>query len=424
MKEVIVPFQQFSEVDGSPLDLGKLYIGVDGLDAETNPQAAFWDSALTIPASQPIDTVAGRPWNTNAFGRIYTADPYSITAKDKHDVVVVQNLDYSAFYEAALVAHEADTTTHGTGSAIVGVDDIQDINNKTIYNSTLESVNLNTPIITTPTVNPGGWTNAKHTHSSASQGGYIAPLRYRSGFEIANSGADPINDVSVAPGLVTDSTGVYPLALTSTIMGQLDGNWVAGTNQGKLDVGAKADATWYHIFIIGKTDGTTDILFSTSYSAPTLPATYTLKAYSGRSFYNISGASGIAPFLERNGKIFLKTPVEDRSDTAPPLAAESTTLSVPSGLSINAIFCLNCFELTGLTTRQHGIISNTDLGDIAPSASVHDFLFHTNNSSGCGAYSEFTRPTNASAAITVRFDAAAGDSYYSITTRGWEIPSP
>lgn len=419
MKEILPPFQFFTEVDGSPLDLGKIYIGVDGLDAETNPQAAYWDSALTIPASQPVTTVAGYPWNTNAVGRLYTASAYSITIRDQRNVLVFQNLTYSAFYESALTTHEADTSTHGTTTAIVGKDDVQ-----TLTNKTLTSPTINSPTITAPTIGASAWANATHTHLSAATGGLLAIPGMRSGLNASNSGVDPLNDIQIAAGAITDSTGAYHLKLASAIMGQLDGNWVAGTNQGKLDTGAKADATWYHVFIIGKTDGTTDILFSTSYSAPSLPAGYTLKAYSGRSFFNVSGAAGIAPFLEANGKIFLKTPVESRDNTALPVAAETTTLYVPTGLSVNAIFCMSLQDNATGDTDHYGIVSNTDLGDIAPSDSVYDIFFRSWAGQGNSAALEFVRPTNTSAAITTRFSATGGTTYYAINTRGWEIPSP
>ncbi len=48
-----------------------------------------------------------------------------------------------------------------------------------------------------------------------------------------------------------------------------------------LDTGSEASSTWYHIWAIGKTDGTLDGLLSASATAPTLPAGYDYKGYLG-----------------------------------------------------------------------------------------------------------------------------------------------
>jgi hypothetical protein len=48
-----------------------------------------------------------------------------------------------------------------------------------------------------------------------------------------------------------------------------------------LDTGAEAASTWYAVWAIGKTDGTTAGLLSVSFSAPTMPTGYTLKRLVG-----------------------------------------------------------------------------------------------------------------------------------------------
>jgi len=61
VNSVKVPFAQYSELDGSPLEDGYIYIGVINQNPEINPISVYSDSALSIPLSQPIRTLGGRP---------------------------------------------------------------------------------------------------------------------------------------------------------------------------------------------------------------------------------------------------------------------------------------------------------------------------------------------------------------------------
>ena len=59
MKSISVPFQFFTESDGTPLDNGNIYIGTENLNPETYPIQVWADLAGTIPLSQPIKTSDG-----------------------------------------------------------------------------------------------------------------------------------------------------------------------------------------------------------------------------------------------------------------------------------------------------------------------------------------------------------------------------
>ena len=71
---------------------------------------------------------------------------------------------------------------------------------------------------------------------------------------------------------------------------QASGSWSAGSSGNGLDTGARANSTWYNIFeIIKNSDGTNDILYSTSRTSPTVPSGYTLVAWIGRIRTDASG---------------------------------------------------------------------------------------------------------------------------------------
>ena len=44
------PYPVISDLDGTPLENGYIYIGEPSLDPEAFPKAAFWDQGQTIPA--------------------------------------------------------------------------------------------------------------------------------------------------------------------------------------------------------------------------------------------------------------------------------------------------------------------------------------------------------------------------------------
>lgn len=68
-----------------------------------------------------------------------------------------------------------------------------------------------------------------------------------------------------------------------------------------LDTGSEASSTWYHIWAIAKADGTLDGIFSTSSTAPTLPANYVFYGYLGAIYNNSS--SNLVPIFQRGNMV-------------------------------------------------------------------------------------------------------------------------
>ena len=89
--------------------------------------------------------------------------------------------------------------------------------------------------------------------------------------------------MDIGAGIVNYDNGIGQLlcqAITKTL--QASGSWTAGTNQNGLDTGARGNSLWYNIFVIVKnSDNTSDILYSLSRTAPTVPSGYTLVAWIG-----------------------------------------------------------------------------------------------------------------------------------------------
>jgi hypothetical protein len=108
------PFPAFAGADGQPLDDGYIWIGTVNLNPITNPIVAYWDSALTITAVQPIRTSGGYPVYQGTPTRIYTTSDYSIQVQNKNGTVVYTSLNDNAFGGGSLA-----TNAIGTGVQII-----------------------------------------------------------------------------------------------------------------------------------------------------------------------------------------------------------------------------------------------------------------------------------------------------------------
>lgn len=85
------PFSVFTDVDGSPIDEGYIYIGESGLNPLSNPLQAYWDSDMTIPANN-IRTVGGYPSFNGSPGTLYVESAYSILIKNKKGAIVFSSI--------------------------------------------------------------------------------------------------------------------------------------------------------------------------------------------------------------------------------------------------------------------------------------------------------------------------------------------
>jgi hypothetical protein len=91
--QVVSPFEIFTDVDGNPLEDGFVYIGQAGVDPIANPVSTFFDSALTVPAPQPIRTKGGYASNAGVPSRVFIAqNAYSTLVKNKNSFQILLSL--------------------------------------------------------------------------------------------------------------------------------------------------------------------------------------------------------------------------------------------------------------------------------------------------------------------------------------------
>jgi hypothetical protein len=99
------PYPIFTDLDGDPLENGYIWIGTANLDPQTNPIAVFWDAALTMPAVQPIRTLAGFPANSGSPGKLFVDSDYSILVKNKKGLFVYSATNVNEFISSDFISY-------------------------------------------------------------------------------------------------------------------------------------------------------------------------------------------------------------------------------------------------------------------------------------------------------------------------------
>lgn len=82
MQQVTNPYPCFNGLDGTPLSLGKIYIGEENEDPETNPVTVYYDEAAQQTATQPVRTIAGYPDQNGSPAQLWVVGKYSIRVRD------------------------------------------------------------------------------------------------------------------------------------------------------------------------------------------------------------------------------------------------------------------------------------------------------------------------------------------------------
>jgi hypothetical protein len=235
---------------------------------------------------------------------------------------------------------------------------------------------------------------------------------YIDGLTMSTAGSS--TTMSIAAGMAADSTGSAYMSLAASIS-KTTSAWAVGAGNGGLDTGAIANNTWYHFFEIKRPDtGVVDVLFSLSASAPTMPANYTLKRRIGSGLTNGSGQW--VKFVQ-NGDEFLwdttviPTSLADGTNTYT-TTATLATLTVPTGVQVNALFVINPYH----GTLSVGVrVTSPDESDQAAGTNSDTWWPPVVNSSLGGA--NLNVRTNTSAQVRIR--CSQTNTFVRGGVRGW-----
>jgi hypothetical protein len=128
------PYPQFTGLDGQPLNNGYIYIGLVGSNPEAAPTAVYWDSSLTIPASQPIRTINGYPSRNGSPAKMYCATDAQMTVRDVNlnliysDTARIENQNV-----AGLFSQDAEPAAGVMSSGDTWIDTDYDTNKYGVY---------------------------------------------------------------------------------------------------------------------------------------------------------------------------------------------------------------------------------------------------------------------------------------------------
>lgn len=175
------------------------------------------------------------------------------------------------------------------------------------------------------------------------------------GLTLSNNGTDATNDIDIAAGEASDSTGADLMVLASALTKRLDASWAVGSGNGGLDTGSIANTT-YHIWLIKRSDtGVVDALFSTSASSPTMPSNYDYKRRIGSI---VRASSSIKGFLHNGDEFLWTVPAVDITASNPGTSEVARTLNLPTGIVVGALVSANIVQ----TDTTEAILSLYTIG--------------------------------------------------------------
>ena len=244
------------------------------------------------------------------------------------------------------------------------------------------------------------------------------PRGYIDGLITSNNGTDADHNIDIAAGACRDSTNAADLVLSAAITKRIDASWAVGSGNGGLDTGSVGNATWYHVWLIKRSDtGVVDALFSTSATAPTMPANYDFKRRIGAVLTN--GSANIIAYTQYGDLFLWKTPVYDVNASAT-LGTSATlyTISVPTGVEVLAQVTTYGYKaLNTISTYT----SSPLVTDVAPANGNQNSLQVTEGGTGVtqGPAGNIFR-TNTSAQLRMR--ANTKQSVACMWTYGWFDP--
>lgn len=107
---------------------------------------------------------------------------------------------------------------------------------------------------------------------------FAIPVGFIGGLNTSNSGVDSDHDITIQSGQAKSDDNLEDMTLSTSITKQIDAIFAEGNNLGGLDSGSVTNNVLYAVWLIKRTDtGIVDVLFSTSFTSPSLPANYDKK---------------------------------------------------------------------------------------------------------------------------------------------------
>ena len=244
--------------------------------------------------------------------------------------------------------------------------------------------------------------------------GNVLPRGYIAGLAMSNNAVAHTTDIDIAPGCARDAADACDLALRSALTKRLQesGSWVAGSSGNGLFSGAKAQNTWYHLFLIRRdSDGAVDAGFDTSVDAENRPADY--GAYLRIGSVKTDASGHIVPFLKVGRRTYWDRLAIDVSVTLTSGAAGTYALTVPPGVRSIAMVQ---YAVQGPNAIAY--IRCPDIASVAPTSETYAGYGATSNANPEGGAGYVEVPTNLAGEISAVANVGSSIAL-TLNTLGW-----
>ena len=243
------------------------------------------------------------------------------------------------------------------------------------------------------------------------------PLRsFLAGLILSTPGAS--TTFSVAAGVATNSTNVDSLTLPASIS-KTTASWAVGTGNGSLDTGSIVASTWYHVYLIKRTDtGVVDVIVSLSATSPALPASYTEFRRIGS--LTTGPSSNWAAFSQNGDEFLWVTPVTDVNGITLPTGSTPTPYnlpSVPPGIKVNALIILSLTNST--TAGASALLTPLDTAGTAAGTPTGNVSITVANTTTAARMVMNIRTSGGSPNNQVQAVASVTSTLMTILTYGW-----
>ena len=243
--------------------------------------------------------------------------------------------------------------------------------------------------------------------------GKVTLRDYIAGLTMSTAGGS--GTMAIAAGVAVDSTNVDLMTLSAAIS-KTTGAWAVGSGNGGIDAGSIANTTWYHFYAIKRLDtGVVDVLFSTSATAPTMPANYTLKRRIGSGLTD--GSAHWLLFFQDGDRFKGDGGQSSGNTTNPGTSAILSSVAVPTG--VNVVALISSMFLNVTSTNSVILFTDPAQTDTAPDGTAN-FSYLTATAAAAAASSgEFQVRTNTSGQIRYRVSASGAADIFRVMTKGW-----
>jgi hypothetical protein len=345
-------YPTFADTDGSSLNDGYVYIGLENQNPITAPTGAFWDKAFQVPADQPLRTSGGYIVRNGTPAAVYTGTAYSILVQNKNLVTVynapsavitnvTNNVEEITQYQGAF-ATAPTTRDNGTPLETGDIYFNTTSDDLFVYNSIWVLVGVtNTADITSGTIDGaviGGVDPAAITGTSVT-GNTVTGTTSVTGLTVVSTNDATINGVLVGRGSGNVATNTV-IGLNALSSNDPTGNYNTAIGRNALQdntTGNFVTAVGYSA-MIGNTTGSLNIgmgynslALNESGSFNVAIGTSSSSSLVGSSYNTAVGANAL---LNANGSNNL----EIRSGSSPAfnITTESNHISLGSSTTTNA----------------------------------------------------------------------------------------